>query len=435
MMTTAEGPRPRHSPRIRSSIGDASSGAEDEQLLHPQRRTAAAAAMRRSGHSGLWRLLGWLGCGIVGGLALLLLQLFLAPWCSSLSSPSSTVGLLCLALFPPHLPSPPPPPPSLLVLLPSASLLPCSPALLRDDLHYLSSSEHVELLRSAGLLPPVPEPRLLVVGMSGSAKGRERMRTAMDTWLRNLSSRAIFFSDVDEPDLRMVSLPSMRERTGYRDAQHRQLRGLRWLLQTTQPTTLLNGSVFAEPYEATDLDHQATVSDKVATRLQAEAVRGEVDWLLFADDDTFVNAPALLSLLREQWHSAHLPLIIGNVFDRVTRNFDSTYCVGGAGFVMSAPAARIIARALYTPACPFIEFNDDSIGDCATRMNVTAVHNALFQNGLDFQYFRYLEMKALKMTAITWHYAADGAARDLQWHIDHRQEALSKCKAALQPPP
>ena len=371
----------------------------------------------------------WLSCLAVSGAAALLLLLLPSLPSGWAGSWTSAGAALCGALLlPPFSPLSPRPSPS-----PSPSPLPCSAVTLRDELRYLTHSEHLELLRSAGQLPAVAEPSLVVVGMTGSAKGRQRMRTAMDTWMRHsISRRSIFFSDVDDAALRMVALPSMRDRVGYGDAQHRQLRGLRWLFNATTPTTRLNGSVYTPPYTAPDVDHLAEVADEVATGLRRQVVEGAVEWVLFADDDTFVNVPALLSLLRENAHSRHLPIIIGNVFDRVTRTFDLSYCVGGAGFVMTSHAARAIARALYTDACPFVEFNDDSVGDCAMRLNITNVHSALFQNGMDFSTFRYLEMRPLKQASITWHYATDPVARQLQAEIDRRQAMLSNCSSHAQ---
>ena len=403
--------------------------------------TASLVGKSSSGHSpprtqqtqrkGGW---GWpLYCALTTGLALLLL--LDSPPCISTDGAAST-RLLCrllpslpaslsslsLSLF--HLPpsSPPPPP---------ATALPCSSAVLRQ-LHYLSRSEEVELLRDAGSLPAVPAPRLLVVGMTGSQKGPERMRTALDTWVRNISHRTVFFSDIDDPDVRMVALPSLRAHTGYHDAQHRQLRGMRWLLNATTPRTLVNGSVqpISEPVPVDDPDHGALVDDRVAMQLREEVLRGEVEWVLFADDDTFVNVPALLSLLRELRHSRQLPFMTGNVFDIVTRGEALPYCVGGAGFVMTLPAARMVAERLYSVECPFVEFNDDTIGYCALQLNVSVVHNALFQNGMDFSVWRRIfDLGPLKQESITWHYASDEEARKMQAIIDRRKALLDTCNS------
>ena len=389
---------------------------------------------------------GWLCCALSSVVAVLLL--LDSPPCSSADGVASA-RLLCRLLpsLTPALPSLTSDLPSLPLALqppllsspsPIAASFPCSATVLREQLHYLSRSEELELLRDAGYMPAIPLPRLLVVGMTGSQKGRERMRTALDTWVRDIRDRAVFFSDVDDPDLRMVALPSLRERTGYRDAQHRQLRGLRWLLNLTTPHTLFNGSMVpevVEPYSIDDPDHNAQISDRVAMQLRDEAVRGDVDWVFFADDDTFVNVPALFSLLRDlQQHSRMVPFVMGNVFDRVTGRFDMTYCLGGAGFVMPLVAARMLAAALYTPVCPFMEFNDDTLGLCAMTLNVTAVHNALFQNGMDFSVWRgYFKLGPLKQESVTWHYATDDVARELQTEIDRRKSILSQCTAHVRP--
>ena len=362
-----------------------------------------------------------LGLSSLFGSGLTFLLLLVLQWTGATNLDTASRGFHPTVLF-----SSPSPLPHPFTLPPKTfpSSLPCRAEVLRDELHYLTHSEHLELLRAAGLRPSVPQPSYLLVGMSGMVKGKERMRTALDTWLNDdVRSRAIFFSDMDDPALRMVTLPSLRDMWEFRFAQHRQLRGLRWLFNFTTPPAL-NAS---QQWETRDVDHLAPVSDPVALALRDEVLRGEVQWVVLVDDDTFVNIPALLSFLRENTAASSLPLFFGNVFDRVTGAKDLAYSAAGSGIIMSVQAARMIARVIWTPVCLDVYLNDDSIGVCAVKLNITNVHTALLQNGLEGMYWKQYELKPFKQTAITWHYINDTLAREIQAEIDRREAVLRRC--------
>ena len=436
----------------------------DDGEVQPHATSSTSSHTPAASFASSWLLHG-LACVGAASLALLLL---LSLQCAGVCDLSSSGRGVCAALLSASSDSSPPPPAALAASSGSSSLLTsvplsspaslpssplslspvstpagrfssafplqCSWSVLRDELHYLTHSEHVELQRAVGLRPAVPEPRLLIIGMTGSVAGKERMRTALDTWLKGaVASRAVFFSDVDDSLLHMVTLPSMKGYAEFRHAQHRQLRGLRWLFNTTDPPPQPSLSPAAASDDSTprqpplDPDHEYVTADAIATSLRGEALRGELDWVLLCDDDTFINVPALLSLLRENTLDAQLPLMFGNVFDRVTGNKDLAFSAGGAGIIMSAVTARLLASALYTPLCPDVYLNDDSIGQCAVRLNVSNVHSALLMNGLEGMRWKTYDLTPHKHTAISWHYITDDLAQQLQQEIDRRQAVLRQC--------
>ena len=147
-----------------------------------------------------------------------------------------------------------------------------------------------------------------------------------ESWMRH-APRVFAFSDAATEHT--MTLPELEGRTTWLDAQHRQLRGMQWLLHEPQ------------------------------TR-----------WYVLVDDDTWVHVPMLLTYLSLLPHNASL--ISGYRHESGVFN-------GGAGIVLTQEAFRRIASALYTEECPVEQTNDNTVCHCAERLGGFAfVHSNLF---------------------------------------------------------
>ena len=143
------------------------------------------------------------------------------------------------------------------------------------------------------------------------------------TWLRG-AEHAWAFSD----GYGMTHTPASPYDGGtWRDAQHRQLRGLQWL------------------------------------RLPAN-----VDWVMLVDDDTWVDRPALECLMAR---FSKTRTLIGYRAENGVFN-------GGAGLLLSRRLADEIARRLYTRTCPFAGTNDATITACAAALGANLTHEPRF---------------------------------------------------------
>ena len=109
-----------------------------------------------------------------------------------------------------------------------------------------------------------------------------------------------------------ITLPEIEGKKTYADAQHRQLRGMQWLLQRGLPST--------------------------------------VRWYILIDDDTWVHLPVLLRLLSSletRFEPTRERIILGNRWHSGVFN-------GGAGIVLSSAGFAAIAESLYGAQCPFV---------------------------------------------------------------------------------
>ena len=148
------------------------------------------------------------------------------------------------------------------------------------------------------------------------------------TWMRHIP-HIYAFSDADTTYT--MTLPELVGKTTWLDAQHRQLRGMQWLLRQDTPLTR---------------------------------------WYVLVDDDTWVHVPMLLTYLGLLQHNKSL--ISGYRHKSGVFN-------GGAGIVLSQRAFQRIARALYTPQCPIEVTNDNTVSHCAERLGAfTFIHSTLF---------------------------------------------------------
>jgi hypothetical protein len=96
-------------------------------------------------------------------------------------------------------------------------------------------------------------------------------------------------------------------------------------------------------------------------------------WVFFLDDDTFVNLPLLLRLIRQIPSS--LPLLVGHIWHGPGTSWPS----GGAGMLMTRAALQQLASVLFSTSCDSDSYlNDVTVGKCAVAANVTKVHSNLF---------------------------------------------------------
>ena len=193
-----------------------------------------------------------------------------------------------------------------------------------------------------------------------SKETRELFLSQKRTCLRD-ESHVWAFSDEYDPFHFTYTLPSLYGKGSYGDAQHRQLRGMQWLLQTQQQH-MVDG----------------------------------IDWFFFIDDDTWVNLPILhrfVSLLDPQ-----IPMLCGH------EHYKSKIFNGGAGILLSRPAFKAISQRLYTDTCPFLGTNDNTITMCSyTVPGLIRIHSAL----LFAFYPHYIESPSDFIERITIHPVKD----------------------------
>jgi len=107
----------------------------------------------------------------------------------------------------------------------------------------------------------------------------------------------------------------------------------------------------------------------------------DIDWVFMVDDDTFVNLPMLLLLVRQI--SPSLPLVVGHMWD--SPPWDNqlegvAWPSGGAGMLFIKAGFQRLALNLFEPVCDMRRcLNDVTIGLGATASKVTKIHSDKFQ--------------------------------------------------------
>ncbi|CAF2097938.1 unnamed protein product [Rotaria magnacalcarata] len=159
------------------------------------------------------------------------------------------------------------------------------------------------------------------------------------------SARLIAISDEEDISRGIVTLPKLRGQRSYLQAQHRQFRLLKYL------------------------EHDCRLLNK-------KCWLANIVWIALIDDDTRVNVPRLMELLRMSDFTR--PLAIGHLLTDVQENRDDLiYHGGGAGMFFTRAAFEIVLPKLYNQ-CPFSKYNDVTLGACLTISHVERVHLSSF---------------------------------------------------------
>lgn len=197
--------------------------------------------------------------------------------------------------------------------------------------------------------------RILFVVMC-SSDNKERVRLIGSTWLSWVSPRnMILLSDMEIPGYNVTMLPNL-------------------------PGDAYVKTKFPNPsnYDAANLRHLLSV--QWLGKVEKEVLDG-FDWVFMVDDDTFINLPMLLLLVRRIPSS--LPLLVGHMWDSPPWDAQLegvAWPSGGAGMLFTKEGFTRLAKNLFEPVCDMRRcLNDVTIGLCATASKVTKVHSDKFQ--------------------------------------------------------
>ena len=187
---------------------------------------------------------------------------------------------------------------------------------------------------------PVDADDVVFIVMASAAE-KQRVAGQRASWMR-WAKHIVILADEADAFLDILTLPSIRNKTGFAEAQYRQLHGMKWILQER--------------------------SDLAARR-----------WFFLVDDDTWVNVPALLSYMCQ--FPTNLPLSFSHVY--IMYNKQAVYN-GGAGMLFTKTAFDILGSSVLTDQCPltavdpgFIN-NDNILAACAFSAGVLKVSSSKF---------------------------------------------------------
>jgi hypothetical protein len=214
----------------------------------------------------------------------------------------------------------------------------------------------------------------------GSSVALDRSIAVRDTWARSVQN-VFIYGDIDNAEVGMQTLPELAGRKNYDDAQHRQLHGLKHALS--------NQSLAALP------------------------------WVFLADDDSWVNTRELPSFLHG-WNP-DAPILFGFIATQVANEPGRVWPAAGAGILLTRVAARLLADALYTPACPFEVFNDFTIGRCSWALGIAMVHSPLFVNEAGAIFDSIVAFGRMRSELVV-HRATPARMHDLQGMVDQFPE-------------
>jgi len=189
--------------------------------------------------------------------------------------------------------------------------------------------------------PEEPKTSDIVFMIMTSSATQHKARAVLNSWGRGLEN-LLLISDMADSEVGSISFDDVsgQSRPTQMDKQHRQIWAMKFIYSD---------------------DTHAHLRDK--------------KWYFLADDDTWINIPALLDLIKQYDHRC--PVTFGYVWSHVwVEDFD--YISGGAGLLMSQRAFSLLTPAFYTDQCPFAHYNDITFGRCAWALRVQIVHHRGF---------------------------------------------------------
>ena len=234
---------------------------------------------------------------------------------------------------------------------------------------------HPEQHVSAPDISTVKVEDVVFVVMASQAK-RERVVTQRSSWMR-WAEHIFVFADVDDVELGLMTTPEIANKTGFGEAQVRQLYGMRWLY-----------------HERRDL------MDK--------------KWFFLVDDDTWVNVPSLLEFVSP--FPPSLPLSFSHIYLRHNRAVYN----GGAGMLFSNEAFSRIAAALFTSKCSLDDIppaplnNDNILSACAYFSGVLKVTSSKFSSYGGTEFIDPLDDSGW-LDQITMHKVTDRQLAETMW--------------------
>ncbi|CAF3418548.1 unnamed protein product [Rotaria sp. Silwood1] len=226
----------------------------------------------------------------------------------------------------------------------------------RSNRYYLNDFEYFRMIReefphtesaaklgclsgSEPLLPTKLDPKDVLFIIMGSVKYIHKAKLLTETWLKWSQGNFFIFADAADASIPLITLPKLENKPSRDDAQHRQIVGSQWLISN-----------------------------------KSKLIK-YVKWFVLADDDTWINVPALLSYL--QLFDHRLLLSIGYIWDDIWVPGWS-YFSGGGGVVFSQAAFISTMPAIYTKECPFRSWNDVTFMYCQKQKRVTKIHSDRF---------------------------------------------------------
>ena len=263
---------------------------------------------------------------------------------------------------------------------------------------FTPSSEMVHLIHAHQPKQHYPvEANDVVFIVMASAAEKQRVACQRASWMR-WAKNIFIFADEADADLGIMTLPDIRNKTGFAEAQYRQLHGMKWILQ------------------------------------ERPAIAAK-SWFFLVDDDTWVNVPALLSYLSQ--FPPILPLSFSHVYIMYDRQ--AVYN-GGAGMLFTTTAFEILGTSVLTDACslsavhPSFINNDNILAACAFSTGVLKVTSSKFST---YEGVLHLENDIVDtgwLDQITVHKVRDRtlAVKMFCWSESLRGRHLNKeCRSAL----
>lgn len=212
--------------------------------------------------------------------------------------------------------------------------------------------------------------------MQASNERKDRVKTQKGSWMR-WAQHVTAFSDAADSELGIMTLPEIQNKSGFDEAQTRQLHGMKWIYNNRKDLT----------------------SKK---------------WFFFVDDDTWVNVPSLLEYI--SCFPEDLPLSFSHIYLRHNRAVYN----GGAGMLFSRAAYHKIAVAMFTDSCPLSEVppapmnNDNILSACAHSTGILKVTSSKFGSYGGTQFISP-ENDAGWLDQITMHKVTDRKLAELMW--------------------